>query len=106
MKKTMLCLALAVCGMDCWGQAFDEWFENATLRLDYIFAGTNRTQEVYVDQWLNYRDGLDDVIILKSCLWKVTDRLRFVMRQPAIPFTVILFLLCFRNGRLRKRLSR
>lgn len=50
MKKTMLCLALAVCGMDCLGQAFDEWFENATLRLDYIFAGTNRTQEIYVDQ--------------------------------------------------------
>lgn len=50
MKKTILCLALAACCMNSWGQVFEDWFEDATLRLDYIFAGTNRTQDVYVDE--------------------------------------------------------
>ncbi len=39
-----LLTALPLCS-----QTFDEHFENKTLRLDYIFAGTNRSQEIYVD---------------------------------------------------------
>lgn len=31
-------------------QNFEECFEDSTLRLDYIFAGTNRTQDVFLDQ--------------------------------------------------------
>lgn len=31
-------------------QAFDDYFENRTLRLDYVFAGIATHQELYVDQ--------------------------------------------------------
>ncbi len=48
MKHLFLSLAfLAV--MPVCAQNFEEYFEDKTLRLDYIFAGTNRTQQIYVD---------------------------------------------------------
>ena len=31
-------------------QTFSEWFDDRTLRLDYIFAGTNRQQHIFFEQ--------------------------------------------------------
>ena len=31
-------------------QRFEDYFEDKTLRLDYVFAGTNRSQQLYVDE--------------------------------------------------------
>lgn len=31
-------------------QSFDEWFQDRTLRLDYVFAGDNRSQHIYLEQ--------------------------------------------------------
>ena len=41
----MLC-----CGLTAGAQTFEEWFEDKTLRLDYVFAGDASRQEMYVDQ--------------------------------------------------------
>ncbi len=41
----MLC-----CGLTARAQTFEEWFEDKTLRLDYVFAGDASRQELYVDQ--------------------------------------------------------
>ena len=41
----MLC-----CGLTVGAQTFEEWFEDKTLRLDYVFAGDASRQELYVDQ--------------------------------------------------------
>ena len=48
-------LALAIACLLCipnYGQAqrFDDYFEDRTLRLDYIFAGDNQTQDIYFEQ--------------------------------------------------------
>jgi hypothetical protein len=29
---------------------FDDYFENKTLRLDYIFAGDSKQQDIYLDE--------------------------------------------------------
>lgn len=50
MKKKFVLLAVLTSGLSAFGQSFDKYFENATLRLDYIFAGTDKTQEIYVDE--------------------------------------------------------
>ena len=31
-------------------QTFSEWFDDRTLRLDYVFAGTNRQQHIFFEQ--------------------------------------------------------
>lgn len=31
-------------------QSFDEWFKDSTLRLDYVFAGDNRSQHIFLEQ--------------------------------------------------------
>ena len=41
----MLC-----CGLTVGAQTFEEWFDDHTLRLDYVFAGDASRQELYVDQ--------------------------------------------------------
>ena len=41
----MLC-----CGLTVGAQTFEEWFDDRTLRLDYVFAGDASRQELYVDQ--------------------------------------------------------
>ena len=43
-------LLMLCCGLTAGAQTFEEWFENRTLRLDYVFAGDASRQELYVDQ--------------------------------------------------------
>ena len=45
---TLLTLAVAACGVAAHEHevAFDEVFTDSTLRIDYIFSGTNRTQHI------------------------------------------------------------
>lgn len=50
MKRIMTGLLAACMGLTAQAQEFGDYFDGRTLRLDYIFAGTNRTQEIYVDQ--------------------------------------------------------
>ncbi len=52
MKHLPLLAALAalLTALPAGAQRFEDHFEDKTLRLDYIFAGTNRTQSLYVDQ--------------------------------------------------------
>jgi hypothetical protein len=45
-------------------QSFDQYFEDATLRLDYIFAGNVNTQHIYLqelmkqDKWAGRKNRL------------------------------------------------
>ena len=43
-------LLMLCCGLTAGAQTFEEWFEDRTLRLDYVFAGDASRQELYVDQ--------------------------------------------------------
>ena len=51
MKKIIL--AFAICfgiNTTASAQLFENFFEDATLRIDYIFAGNHEHQEIYLDE--------------------------------------------------------
>lgn len=58
----MLFMAVTACA-----QQFEKYFENKTLRLDYVFAGTNRTQQIFFEQacsspyWAGRRQRLTEM---------------------------------------------
>lgn len=68
-KKSMLAALLLSClgSSGAWGQNFDTYFENRTLRLDYTFSGTDKQQQLFVDQlcsfpgWAGRRHHLKDL---------------------------------------------
>ena len=43
-------LLMLWCGPAAGAQTFGEWFEDRTLRIDYVFAGDAQGQELYLDQ--------------------------------------------------------
>ena len=55
-KKSMLAVLLLSClGISgVRGQNFDTYFENRTLRLDYTFSGTDKQQQLFVDQLCSF----------------------------------------------------
>ena len=50
MKKIFLAIVLLALSVGAKAQDFDRYFEDATLRLDYIFAGDFHSQNIYLDQ--------------------------------------------------------
>lgn len=58
---------------------FDEWFEDRTLRLDYVFAGDAEGQQLYVDQlvqlpgWYGRRTRLEELPLAGNGQITVTD---------------------------------
>ena len=68
MKKPIQIILLAFVmlmnGMMAMAQSFDEYFEDNTLRLDYIFAGNAKVQSIYLedlkkqDRWAGRKNRL------------------------------------------------
>ncbi|WP_314826957.1 peptidase M64 N-terminal domain-containing protein, partial [Segatella baroniae] len=62
-----LLLFLALFATNCVAQDFDKYFVDKTLRIDYIFAGDARQQEISVDElcveprWWGKRNRLAEV---------------------------------------------
>lgn len=64
-------LVLSQCGVIAANDDvnFDEWFDNKTLRVDYIFAGDSATQELSLDEllclqtWAGRRHNLDSLSV-------------------------------------------
>lgn len=51
MKRTVIALLLiAVAALAAVAQQFEDYFVDRTLRLDYIFAGNNRDQQIFFEQ--------------------------------------------------------
>ncbi len=50
MKRFFFLLLIAAAAVTAMAQQFDEWFVDSTLRLDYVFAGNNRDQRIYLEQ--------------------------------------------------------
>lgn len=74
---TVLLLALAtlpICASD-----FDTWFADATLRVDYSFAGTSRTQHIAVDElrcsegWYGRRVNMNRLLLRGNGQIVMTD---------------------------------
>lgn len=60
----LLALVMLMNGMMVMAQSFDEYFEDNTLRLDYIFAGNAKVQSIYLedlkkqDRWAGRKNRL------------------------------------------------
>lgn len=82
---------------------FDEVFTDSTLRIDYIFSGTNRTQHIAISGlskttgWYGRRHQLDRLLLKGNG--------QLAMIDPATGDTVYRhsFLHFFRNGNLRRK---
>ncbi len=67
MKQIFLIVAAFLVSVEILAQQFDDYFVDRTLRLDYIFAGNNRDQQIYFEQasstprWAGRRSRLADV---------------------------------------------
>lgn len=51
-RLTLLALFLCLCSLT-WAQDFGKWFEDKTLRIDYIFSGDVNQQHIAVDEALS-----------------------------------------------------
>ena len=64
---SLLMMLLTVQAAPAWAQAFDHYFDDRTLRLDYIFAGNNKQQHIFFEQaystpwWAGRKSRLSDV---------------------------------------------
>ena len=67
MKRLFVFLSLCVAFLSGHAQTFDEWFEDRTLRLDYVFAGDSKAQHIYLEQafsvprWAGRKSRLADM---------------------------------------------
>ena len=50
MKKSIFTIVLALTSLTAGAQAFDDYFTDQTLRLDYTFSGNAARQDIYVDK--------------------------------------------------------
>ena len=68
MKKSIITsILITVAALSVCAQQFDECFSDSTLRLDYVFAGNNREQHIYLErtcvtpQWAGRKARLAEV---------------------------------------------
>ena len=67
MKRLLFSLSIALLSLAASAQQFDEYFVDRTLRLDYIFAGNNHDQQIFLEQmcstprWAGRKSRLADV---------------------------------------------
>ena len=67
MKKYLIISCLLISSAYIHAQRFTDYFEDRTLRLDYIFAGNNTQQNIYLDElvsmprWYGKRQHLAEV---------------------------------------------
>ncbi len=50
MKRFFLLLSLFIAALGLQAQDFQQYFTDNTLRIDYIFAGNRKSQQIYLDQ--------------------------------------------------------
>jgi hypothetical protein len=80
MKQILLTVsALLAIGTGLWAQDFDLNFENATLRLDYVFCGDHAHQAIYFQQalktseWAGRRSNLSEPLLEGNGQIRVLD---------------------------------
>ena len=50
MKRIILSISIAIIAATAMAQQFNDFFEDSTLRLDYVFAGNHDAQHIYLEQ--------------------------------------------------------
>lgn len=79
MRRILSLLSLMALGLWAGAQDFDTHFMDRTLRLDYSFCGTARSQEIYLDEmcqspgWYGRRGHLAELLLVGNGQITVTD---------------------------------
>jgi len=79
MKRLFLFFLTILLANSLIAQTFDEWFEDRTLRLDYIFGGDDHSQHIFFEQayvttrWAGRRTRLDEVLLRGNGQLQMTD---------------------------------
>ena len=78
-QSLLLPLFLSLLSLSASAQSFDRYFEDATLRLDYIFAGNDHEQHIYLEdqkrqeKWAGRRNRLAEKFLNGNGQITVTD---------------------------------
>ena len=74
--KHICCIILCFCtSIGSFAQNFADYFQNKTLRVDYIFTGDATQQAIIWMSYHNFLPGQDVNIIFRNFHWKATDKL-------------------------------
>lgn len=74
--KHICCIILCFCtSIGSYAQNFADYFQNKTLRVDYIFTGDATQQAIYLDELSQLLPGQAVNIISPNFPWKATDKL-------------------------------
>ena len=79
MKRILFSLSVAFMAFAAMAQQFDDCFCDSTLRLDYVFAGNNRDQQIYFEKasvtprWAGRKARLAEVPLKGNGQLTVTD---------------------------------
>lgn len=80
MKKTLIITLCAGLGLAARAQQFDDYFEDKTLRVDYIFTGNHDSQAVCLDElsslphWAGRRHRLSEIPLEGNGCVTMTDK--------------------------------
>ena len=68
-KRLLLLVGIMLAAVKVQSQgavAFDQYFEDRTLRLDYVFAGNDKEQHIFFEH-TSRRDGLGAEAVWRRC---------------------------------------
>ncbi len=81
MKKSFFfTIIIAMATLNAMAQQFDDWFNDSTLRLDYVFAGNNHDQQIFFEKacitprWAGRKARLAEVPLKGNGQLTVTDK--------------------------------
>ena len=79
MKRSLSILTALLVSLPAFAVNFDDWFEDATLRLDYIFSGNAKSQEISfleayrTEVWAGRRTNLEKPLLEGNGQIKICD---------------------------------
>lgn len=74
--KHICCIILCFCtSIGSYAQNFADYFQNKTLRVDYIFTGDATQQAIYLDELSQLPTWQAVNTISPNFPWKATDKL-------------------------------
>lgn len=79
LQLSLLATVLLASSANSLAQDFDRWFSEATLRLDYTFAGTSESQAIYLDRtktfdgWYGKRHNMNRLPLQGNGTITITD---------------------------------
>lgn len=98
MKQICSILLFFLISAGSYAQNFADYFQNKTLRVDYIFTGNNKQQAIYLDELSQLPSWAGREHHCPNFHSKAMGRSSSEISPPDSVSTRLPFLLCFRSG--------